>query len=203
MRHVSRRLTRPWLPTLALTTLLVAMPSAATAQPAAAAGAVDASGTAAAPAELAPYGKGWRVQGNGMLRFYGFKVYDASLWLTGSETSMSFTRPFALDIRYATSVKGRDIANTSLIEMQRISSSSPEQIQAWGQLLNTVFVDVKSGDRIIGVHLPREGVRFFLNGKLLAETSDAAFSEAFFKIWLDPKTKRPELRQALLGLPTS
>jgi hypothetical protein len=188
---------------MALATLLVVAASTASAQPTAPAGMADASGVVLVPAELSPYGKGWRLQGNGMLRFYGFKVYDASLWLTGTDTAVSFARPFALDIRYATSVKGRDIANTSLIEMQRISSSSPEQIQAWGQLLNTVFVDVKSGDRIIGVHLPREGVRFFLNGKLLAESSDAAFSEAFFRIWLDPKTKRPELRQALLGLPTA
>jgi len=41
---------------------------------------------------------------------------------------------------------------------------------------------------------------FFLNGKLLGETADTAFSEAFFRIWLDPKARKPELRAALLGL---
>jgi hypothetical protein len=38
-----------------------------------------------------------------------------------------------------------------------------------------------------------------LNGKLIGESPDLKFSEAFFKIWLDAKTKRPELRAALLG----
>ena len=152
------------------------------------------------PTELANYGANWAVKGSGTLRFFGFKAYDATLWLPGSDAVFSFTRPFALDIRYATAIKGRDISNTSLVELQRISKSSPEQITAWSTWMEATFVDVKSSDQLIGVHLPGTGVRFFLNGKLIGELNDVAFSEAFFKIWLDPKTKRPELRNALLVL---
>ncbi len=152
-----------------------------------------------APAELAAYGAAWAAKGSGTLRFFGFKAYDATLWLPGADAAFSFARPFALDIRYATGIKGKDIANTSLIELQRLSRSSPEQINAWASFMNTTFGDVKSGDQLIGVHLPGTGVRFFLNGKLMGESADVAFSEAFFKIWLDPKTKRPELRNALLA----
>jgi hypothetical protein len=112
----------------------------------------------------------------------------------------SYGRPFALDIVYNTYVKASDINNTSLIEMSRISSASPDQVQTWSAFMERTFVDVKTGDRLLGVHLPSVGARFFLNGKLLGETSDAAFSEAFFKIWLDPKARKPELRNALLGL---
>lgn len=155
--------------------------------------------TTTVPNELKPYGNVWQAKGTGVLRFFGFKAYDATLWLPNAETGFSFARPFALEIRYATAVKGRDISNTSLVELQRISTSSPEQITAWSALMETIFVDVKAGDRLLGVHLPREGVRFFQNGKLLGESADVAFSEAFFKIWLDPKTKRPDLRNALLG----
>lgn len=156
--------------------------------------------TAPAPTELANYGANWAVKGSGALRFFGFKAYDATLWLPGSEAVFSFTRPFALDIRYATAIKGRDISNTSLVELQRISKSSPEQITAWSMWMEATFVDVKASDQLIGVHLPGVGVRFFLNGKLIGESNDVTFSEAFFKIWLDPKTKRPELRNALLAL---
>lgn len=152
-----------------------------------------------APAELLPYGPQWTPKGRGSLRFFGFKAYDATLWLSGADKPFSFARPFALEIRYDTAVKGKDISNTSLIELQRISQSSPEQITAWASLMDSIFVDVQRGDKLIGLHLPGIGVKFLLNGKLAGESSDLAFSEAFFKIWLDPKTKRPDLRLALLG----
>ena len=155
--------------------------------------------TLAAPPELSPYGANWAAKGQGTLRFFGFKAYDATLWLPSADATFSFSRPFALDIRYATGIKGKDISNTSLIELQRLSRSSPEQINAWAAFMDATFTDVKSGDQLIGVHLPNTGVRFFLNGKLAGESADLTFSEAFFKIWLDPKTKRPELRNALLG----
>lgn len=171
----------------------------ATAAGAASAPAAVATNQQLPPEELFNYGANWQMRGTGALRFFGFKVYDASLWLPQSGAPFDFKRPFALDIRYSTGVKGTDIANTSLIEMQRISPSSPEQITRWSKLLNDFFVDVKAGDRLVGVHVPGAGVRFFLNGKLIGETADIAFSEAFFRIWLDAKTKRPELRTALLA----
>ena len=163
--------------------------------------AANAAPGPAAPLELNAYGTGWRAKGTGALRFFGFKAYDAILWLPDSAVGVfSFSRALALDIRYSTSVKAVDITNTSLIEMARISGATPEQVQAWTAFMTNLFVDVKSGDRLVGVHVPAAGARFFLNGRLIGETTDAAFSEAFFKIWLDPRTRRPELRSALLGL---
>ena len=155
---------------------------------------------AESPAVLNAYANAWTAKGTGALKFFGFKAYDVTLWLqAGQISNFSFKQPFALDITYNTKVTGTDISNTSLIEMSRISAVSPEQVDAWSAWMKTVFVDVKSGDRLIGVHLPTAGARFFLNGKLIGETADIAFSEAFFKIWLDPKARKPELRLALLG----
>lgn len=160
-----------------------------------------ASGPAALlpPAELAAFGSSWQLRGSGVLRFFGFKAYDAHLWLTPGPADFSYARPFALDIRYDMSIKGSDIVNTSLIELSRITPTPTEQLNAWNALMTSIFTDVKAGDRLVGVHLPGRGVRFFLNGQLRGESSDTAFSEAFFKIWLDPATKRPELRARLLG----
>jgi hypothetical protein len=152
------------------------------------------------PSELGAYGAGWSAKGAATLKFLGFKAYDITLWLPAEAGgNFSFNRPFALDIIYNTKVTASEINNTSLIEMSRISAGTPEQVNAWSAFLKNLFVDVKSGDRLIGVHLPAAGARFFLNGKLLGETSDAAFSEAFFRIWLDPKARKPDLRSALLG----
>jgi hypothetical protein len=152
------------------------------------------------PPELTPYGATWLAKGSGVLRFFGFKVYDATLWLPTESTAFTFARPLALEIRYATNVKASDIVNTSLIEATRISGASSAQVTAWTASMTSIFVDVKPGDRLTGVHVPSVGARFFLNGKLLGESNDVEFSEAFFRIWLDPKSRKPELRASLLAL---
>ena len=59
---------------------------------------------------------------------------------------------------------------------------------------------MRAGDRITGVHLPGEGARFFVNGRLQGELRDADFARLFFGIWLSPRTSEPALREALLGL---
>ena len=56
--------------------------------------------------------------GEGRLRWFGIHVYDSSLWVPGG--SWSIERPFALDIRYAMNIKGRDLTQKSLEEMQRL-----------------------------------------------------------------------------------
>ena len=66
-------------------------------------------------------------------------------------------------------------------------------------LLKKAFPDVKSGDKLTGVFLPKQGTRFFFNGRLTTEINDADFGDAFFAIWLDAKAKRLDLRKALLG----
>ena len=65
--------------------------------------------------------------------------------------------------------------------------------------LEKAFVDVKSGDQLIGVYLPGIGCRFYSQQALLAEIPDEIFANAFFSIWLDPRTKDSNLRQQLLG----
>jgi hypothetical protein len=165
-----------------------------------------ASAAPRAPAELGPFlpaGANWRPRGTGPLRVFLFRVYDATLWtVTEGANVLGGAAPYALDIVYNTAVKSEDIVNTSIIEMARLRNvSSQATINAWTAAMKRAFPDVASGDRLVGVHVPRTGVRFFHNGKLTAEVNDPAFSEAFFAIWLDEQTKRPELRRALLGLP--
>jgi hypothetical protein len=159
-----------------------------------------------APVELAPFtpaGTAWRPRGTGPLRVFLFRVYDATLWTVSDAANLlAGATPYALDITYNTAVKSDDIVNTSIIEMARLRNvSSQATINAWTAAMKRAFPDVAAGDRLVGVHVPRTGARFFHNGKLTAEVNDVAFSEAFFAIWLDEQTKRPELRRALLGLP--
>lgn len=159
----------------------------------------------ALPTELQAFtqsGSPWSLQGSGVLRFFGFKAYDAHLWRTAAGPNPLFNKSvFALEIDYNTAIKGEEIVNVSLIEMARLRNPSAAQVASWTKDMQRSFPSVKAGDRLTGVFLPKQGVRFFLNGRLLSEVNDIAFGEAFFAIWLDEGTKRAELRRALLGMP--
>jgi hypothetical protein len=143
-----------------------------------------------------------RPMGQGRLRVWGFEVYDASLWAGPGFDGQRFAEHrFALELHYLRAFKGRDIAARSIEEMRQLERVSPEQAARWQQAMDTLFPDVQRGDRITGVHVPGSGARFYLNGQLRGELTDAGFSRLFFGIWLSPRTSQPALRASLLQAP--
>jgi hypothetical protein len=135
--------------------------------------------------------------GAGTLRWFGLRVYDAEL--RAGVRPVSFASRFALSLRYARTLRGLAIAERSLEEIEALDFGSPAQRAAWADAMRALFPDVAAGDTLTGVHLPERGARFFHNGRLLGEIRDPQFSRAFFAIWLDPRTREPSLRAALLG----
>jgi len=137
--------------------------------------------------------------GSTRLRVWGFEVYDASLWVAPGFRPDAWARAaFALDLRYLRAFDGADIARRSLEEMAREGPVPTAQEGAWLRTMQSIFPDVKKGDRIVGVYQPGEGARFFFNGVPHGEIRDAAFAERFFAIWLGPRTSEPAMRAALL-----
>jgi len=156
------------------------------------------SGTATAVSELAPPAR-YALQpvGQGTLTWLGLHIYDAALWAPDGKVDVS--KPFALVVRYARALEGASIAERSIEEIARLGAGSASQRAAWRDGLRTLFPNVEPGDEIAGVHRPGKGARFYLNGRLLGEIAEPAFSRAFFSIWLDSRTRLPELRAALIG----
>jgi len=156
------------------------------------------------PAELGAFGPAaaWQMQGTGALRFFGFKAYDANLWSLAPAkiNPLADKNLFALEIVYNTGIKADEIVNVSLVEMARLKRLTELQIRTWTADMQRTFPNVVSGDRLTGVYVPKVGTRFFLNARLIAEINDPAFGDAFFAIWLDEGTKRPDLRRSLLAL---
>jgi hypothetical protein len=154
---------------------------------------------AAASAEN-PLLPGARLAGSARFRFWGFDVYNASLWVRPGFQPQDFARhAFALELDYLRDFTGEAIAGRSLDEMRRIGSFSEAQALEWHTALRRALPDVKKGDRIAGLHVPGVGARFLLNGKPFGEVRDAAFAPLFFGIWLSPATSEPQLRQSLLA----
>lgn len=137
--------------------------------------------------------------GSGRLTYWGAAVYDASLWVApGFRQAAPDSHAFALELRYLRAFSATDIARRSIDEMRRAGSFSAQQAQRWGEALRNAFPDVKKGDRILGVHHPGAGARFYFNGSPSGEIADPQFARLFFAIWLGPATSEPALRAALL-----
>jgi hypothetical protein len=137
--------------------------------------------------------------GEGTMRWFGLKIYEARLWTPGG--APDFARPLRLELRYARALRGAAIAERSDEEIARLGLGTPAERAVWLAAMRRLFPDVAPGDTLAGEHVPGFGARFQRNGAPLGEVADPAFSRAFFSIWLDPRTSAPELRAALLGRP--
>ena len=160
---------------------------------------VRARNDAAAPPELASELPGVHLRGSGAMRFMGMRIYDARLWAPAAVIGDGATQPLALELIYARNIKGDLIVSSSLREMQRVGSFSPEQSARWTQAMTPLFPNIKPGDRITGIQRPGQSARFYFNGTLRGEVADADFTRLFFGIWLSPRTSDPQLRQQLLS----
>ena len=159
--------------------------------------AATATAQVAGPGALLPSAQ---QAGQQRLRFWGLDVYDARLWVVPGFRQSEFARHgFALELSYLRPFSANDIATRSLAEMERAGGVGQEDAKRWHMALATVLPDVKSGDRLMGIHRPGRGALFLLNGQAVGEIADARFAELFFGIWLAASTSEPRLRQALLA----
>ena len=143
---------------------------------------------------------GSRLQGQGLLRYLGLRVYQARLWtLPNFRATQALEQPLVLELEYLRNLKGAAIAERSLQEMRRVGPIDEAQGQRWLAEMQRLFPDVQAGDRVSGVLLPGQGARFWLNQKLLGQIDEPQFARLFFGIWLAPATSEPDLRTALLG----
>jgi hypothetical protein len=136
------------------------------------------------------------------MRVLGLAIYDAWLWVDDGFEALRYAQhPLLLELRYARSLRGADIAQRSLTEMQRQGPLSDEEARAWLAFMFSAFPDVAAGDRLSGAYRPGRGVRFAFNGGRVHELADARFAQTFFGIWLSEQSSAPSLRARLLGLP--
>lgn len=140
-----------------------------------------------------------RVVGAGELRLFGLRIYSARLWSRAQP--LGADSPFALELTYHRAISREQLVDASVREIRRLygDAVSAAQLAGWRAQMLQAFVDVEPGARITGVHLPGDGVRFYVGARLQHEVRDRDFARAFFAIWLDPRTRNPELRAQLLG----
>ena len=86
-----------------------------------AAGLVAAAGTVLPP--------DWRIQGQGEMRWFGLRLYQASLWAPDGRWQAG--QPYALELRYARDIPSARLVQASIEEMQRLGSADDERLARW------------------------------------------------------------------------
>lgn len=145
---------------------------------------------------------GVRRAGQGTLRFLGFEIYRAQLWVSPGFDAVDYgARPLALQLAYQRDFTAQAIAARSIKEMQRVGTFTAAQAARWQEELQAALPDVKAGDQLTGIYRPGAGAVFQMGGQVVGEVKDPEFSRLFFGIWLSPRTSEPALRQALIAPP--
>lgn len=146
-----------------------------------------------------PHLSSFDAVGSGTMRFFGLRIYDATLWAPGGVWSAS--QPYALELIYARSFDGSAIAQRSIEEIRAQRPWPGATLARWESDMRALFPDVDKGDRLIGVRTPGAGATFYSGSRKLGQIKDEAFADAFFGIWLNSATRAPDLRAQLLKSP--
>jgi hypothetical protein len=131
--------------------------------------------------------------GQGRMTYWGFTLYDAKLFASKEPKG-----GIALDIQYLRNFEAKALVKQTLDELKNLGVSDTQRAE-WADPLAKAFKTVQVGDSITAIKKPQGGTQFFYNGQFVSEISGESFSQAFFGIWLHPKTSAPQLRKVLLG----
>jgi hypothetical protein len=139
----------------------------------------------------------FKLIGKGVLKYYLWDVYEASLFSESGKINAK--EEFALVLRYFLNLKGEKIAERSIEEMKGVGCTDSLKHEGWLLEMKKLFPDVGPGVSLKGVKHSESRASFYKNDQFLGEIDDDKFAECFFNIWLSEKTSEPELRQQLLG----
>lgn len=141
-----------------------------------------------------------RLIGQHRFTYWGFEVYDASLWSSTAFAPEDWAKQsLVLELRYLRDFKGADIAQRSIDEMHGQRNLTTPQKQTWLAALQRLIPNVRSGERLSGAYTPDKGMQLLHQDRLLGEVADAELAQRFFGIWLAPETSQRQLRQQLLA----
>jgi len=141
-----------------------------------------------------------RLVGQQRFTYWGFDVYDASLWASTTFVAEDWaTQLLVLELRYLREFKGADIAQRSIDEMQGQRALNPTQQSNWSATLQALIPNVRAGEHITGIYTPNKGMQLLHQDRVLGELRDPELAQRFLGIWLAPETSQRKLRQQLLA----
>jgi hypothetical protein len=125
--------------------------------------------------------------------WYFFDIYHVKVWTLDNELPDT-KKPFIMTYDYRRDIKAKDLIKTSQEEWKDLELCNAKQSQLWSNELTKIWPDIKSGDQLTA-WFNGSDTQFYQKKKFLGKISGKDFSEAFFQIWLHPKSQTASLRK--------
>lgn len=139
-----------------------------------------------------------QLVGQARLKMMFWNIFDAKLFTQTGRFNPE--EPFALSLTYLRHFADHDIVERSIKEIRSQKPDIPnDTLDDWKRQLSLIIPDVSKGSTITGARTTEGYTRFYLNDNAIGEIKDAAFTMAFFNIWLGEETSNLRLRNKLIG----
>jgi hypothetical protein len=144
-----------------------------------------------------------KLAGVGLLRYWGFKAYVGAFYLEEgyqSEEALS-DRAKRIEIEYLRSIRGEDFGPaTDKAIAENVDPETFVRLRPQIDYHNSLYQDVKPGDRYSLTYVPGKGTELALNGQPKGIIEGADFAKAVFSIWLGPEPINESFKDQILGL---
>ena len=143
------------------------------------------------------------LSGAGLLRYMGFiKAYVGALYLppgVDAEEALSDI-PKRLEVEYFHAIDGQDFGPATIEGIsQNVDEAALSRLMPKIEYHNSLYEDVRPGDRYALTYIPGRGTELTLNGEPKGVIEGAEFAAALFSIWIGPSPVSGSLKSALLG----
>ena len=148
-------------------------------------------------------GQQLEMKGTGILRYMRFiKVYAGALYAlaeTAPDGIMADT-PKRLEVEYFLALNGEDFGPATYKGLaNNISAVEIERLRTRIDYHNSLYADVKPGDRYSLTYVPGVGTELALNGEPRGTIPGADFAAAIFSLWLGDQPIDKRFKRSLLG----
>jgi hypothetical protein len=143
------------------------------------------------------------LTGAALLRYWGFKAYVGAFYLEkGSPVDEALSdRAKRIEIQYKRPIKGKDFGPaTNKMIAKNVDAATLKRLRPQIDYHNSLYEDVKPGDRYSLTYIPDKGTELALNGSPKGVIEGEEFAAAVFSIWLGPRPINKSFKKQILGL---
>ena len=149
------------------------------------------------PPQVSSQAPGIHPFGKGRHSWWGIQMYDATLWIVGSQWSAA--EPHALDLEPNRAVSADTLVKNAIAEMRALKVGDESKLRTWQAEMKKIIPNVQPGDQVVIFCSDINRTIAYLNDSSTGEVEDPSFCPAVMSVWLHPQTKHQAMRKSLLG----